>query len=64
VRHRLRSAKEDSAGKQNIETLSWLGLQDTEAFKLEFKTEQERTKWKADLVKLTDTESVEKNKKQ
>ena len=44
----------------DIETLSWQGLQDTEAFTKAFDTKEKRDQWKNDLDKLNRKSTYEK----
>src|SRR5882757_2525981 len=46
--------------KEDIQTLSWLGLQNTKAFSSQFKTEKEQKDWKTAIDKLLVKVSVEK----
>jgi RHS repeat-associated protein len=55
--------KELGYSKEDIQTLSWLGLDDTKAFAAEFKTEKEQAAWRSRLQELTTETTVEEKKK-
>jgi RHS repeat-associated protein len=48
--------------KEDIDVLSWAGLQDTKAFQSKYKTEKEQSDWKAAFDKLATKTTVEKDK--
>jgi RHS repeat-associated protein len=47
--------------KEDIEVLSWMGLQDTDAFKKVYDTKEKQNQWKKDLEKLNRKSTYEKN---
>ncbi|WP_460552060.1 hypothetical protein [Ferruginibacter profundus] len=49
--------------KEQINVLSWAGLQDTEAFKKEYDTKEKQAAWKTEFDKLAYKSTVEKDKK-